>query len=89
MFNLLLQFTSKIFLIFSVEVLSMFNRVHEYRKKRNRSQKEVANSIGITRQTVSLIELGKYNPSLKLCIALAQYLETDLNTLFWRDTNEN
>ncbi|WP_347284433.1 helix-turn-helix transcriptional regulator [Lactobacillus taiwanensis] len=62
----------------------MFNRVHEYRKKRNKSQKEVANAVGITRQTVSLIELGKYNPSLKLCVALAQYLETDLNTLFWR-----
>ncbi|MCW8643759.1 helix-turn-helix domain-containing protein [Streptococcus macedonicus] len=38
--------------------------------------------IGGARQTVNLIENDKYNPSLDLCIKLAEVLQTDLNTLF-------
>ncbi|KRL69252.1 hypothetical protein FD08_GL001487 [Lentilactobacillus parakefiri DSM 10551] len=44
----------------------------------------MAEKIGVARQTINLIENGKYNPSLKLCISLAEELGTDLNTLFWK-----
>jgi len=44
----------------------------------------LAKSIGVSRQTINMIENGKYNPSLDLCINLAKELGTDLNSLFWR-----
>ncbi|TSO25563.1 helix-turn-helix transcriptional regulator [Lactobacillus sp. LL6] len=67
----------------------MYNKVKLFREKLNKSQKEVAKEIGVTRQTISLIEVGKYNPTLKLCVLLAKSLHTDLNTLFWSDDYEN
>ncbi|WP_371267673.1 helix-turn-helix transcriptional regulator [Streptococcus sp.] len=39
--------------------------------------------IGVTRQTVNLIENNKYSPSFELCITLVEALQTNLNTLFW------
>lgn len=62
----------------------MMNRVREYRKLNKLSQFELAEAIGVARQTINLIENDKYNPSLKLCILLAETLGTDLNTLFWK-----
>ncbi|MCW3764573.1 helix-turn-helix transcriptional regulator, partial [Weissella confusa] len=47
------------------------NRVKEFRKKRNISQVILAEQVGVARQTISLIENNKYNPSLELCINLA------------------
>ncbi|KEJ01619.1 helix-turn-helix transcriptional regulator [Clostridium botulinum] len=49
------------------------------------SQEQLANAIGVTRQTIGLIELGKYNPSLNLCIAIYRALNKTLNDLFWED----
>lgn len=62
----------------------MLNNVKKIRKDKKISQSELAKRTGITRQTISLIEVGKYNPSLKLCIELAEELDTDLNSLFWK-----
>ena len=59
------------------------NRVKEFRTNLGISQLALAKQIGIARQTVNLIENNKYNPSLDLCIKLAEALGTDLNTLFW------
>jgi putative transcriptional regulator len=50
------------------------------------SQEDLANSIGVTRQTIGLIEAGKYNPTLKLCIAICKTLNKTLNDLFWEET---
>ncbi|ARO07927.1 transcription regulator [Lactiplantibacillus plantarum] len=47
------------------------------------SQKELASKTGITRQTLSLIEKGTYNPSLKLCLNLCHVLNQTLDTVFW------
>ncbi len=47
------------------------------------SQQELADLIGATRQTIGLIEKGKYNPSLNLCIGIAKALNKTLNDLFW------
>lgn len=52
------------------------------------SQAELAMLIGVTRQTVCLIEKGEYNPSLKLCTAICRALGKTLNDLFWEDENE-
>lgn len=59
------------------------NRVKEFRIKQGISQLALAKSIGVARQTINLIENDKYNPSLDLCIKLAETLHSDLNTLFW------
>ena len=47
------------------------------------SQAELAQAVGATRQTVGLIEAGKYNPSLKLCVAICKTLGKTLDDLFW------
>lgn len=49
------------------------------------SQEQLAEKVGVTRQTISLIESGKYNPSLKLCIAICKALNKTLNDLFWEE----
>ena len=47
------------------------------------SQEDLANAVGVTRQTIGLIEAGKYNPTLKLCLAICKALNKTLNDLFW------
>ena len=47
------------------------------------SQEQLAEAVGVTRQTIGLIELGKYNPSLNLCIEICKNLNKTLNDLFW------
>lgn len=49
------------------------------------TQEDLAEKIGITRQTVGLIENGKYNPSLQLCIMICKELGKTLDELFWED----
>jgi len=49
------------------------------------SQQELADLIGATRQTIGLIERGKYNPSLNLCVNIAKTLDKTLNDLFWHE----
>ncbi len=52
------------------------------------SQQELADRVGATRQTIGLIEKGKYNPSLNLCIRIARELDKTLDDLFWEDEHE-
>lgn len=61
------------------------NRVKVYRLELGLSQLELAKAIGVSRQTINMIENNKYNPSLDLCINLAKALQTDLNSLFWNE----
>lgn len=51
------------------------------------SQQKLADQCDVTRQTIGLIEKGKYNPTLNLCIRIARVLDKTLNDLFW-DENE-
>ena len=55
------------------------------RIENNLSQQELADKVDVTRQTIGLIEKGKYNPSLKLCIKIAKTLNKTLDQLFWED----
>lgn len=49
------------------------------------SQEQLAELVGVTRQTIGLIESGNYNPSLKLCTEICKALNKTLNDLFWED----
>ena len=49
------------------------------------SQQDVANSLGVSRQTISAVESGDYNPTLNLCISICKLLGKTLNDLFWED----
>lgn len=53
------------------------------RVEKGLSQQDLADLVGATRQTIGLIEKGKYNPSLNLCINIAKALDRTLNDLFW------
>ncbi|MDX6152741.1 helix-turn-helix transcriptional regulator [Marinococcus sp. PL1-022] len=55
------------------------------RAEKNLSQQELAEQSGVSRQTIGLIELGKYNPSLQLCLAICKALSKTLDDLFWED----
>ncbi len=47
------------------------------------SQQELADRIGVSRQTVNAIEIGDYNPTIKLCVAICRTLGKTLDELFW------
>ena len=69
----------------------MENKVKLARVRANLTQQELADAVGITRQTVSLIEKGKYNPSLKLCLQICYVVNAKLDEIFWieqEDFNE-
>ena len=52
------------------------------------SQIELAQKVGVTRQTIGMIEAGNFNPSLKLCTDICRVLGKTLNDIFWVE-NEN
>lgn len=52
------------------------------------SQDDLAQMVGVTRQTIGLIESGNYNPTLKLCIAICKATNKTLDEIFWEDENE-
>lgn len=55
------------------------------RMEKDMSQIELAKRVGVTRQTIGMIEAGDYNPTLKLCIAICRELGKTLDELFWED----
>lgn len=59
------------------------NKVKLARVERNLTQEDLAERVGVTRQTIGLIEAGKYNPTLKLCLMIARETGKTLNDLFW------
>ena len=59
------------------------NRLRVARVAKDLTQQELADMVGVTRQTIGLIEANKYNPTLKLCLMLARVTEKTLDELFW------
>ncbi|GAA0719964.1 helix-turn-helix transcriptional regulator [Clostridium malenominatum] len=49
------------------------------------SQEDLAKKVDVTRQTIGMIESGKFNPSLQLCIAICKALGKTLNDIFWEE----
>ncbi len=59
------------------------------RAAKDLSQEQLAQAVGATRQTIGMIEAGKYNPTLNLCIAICRALGVTLNDLFWEETEQD
>ncbi len=55
------------------------------RMEKDISQIDLAKMVGVTRQTIGMIESGDYNPTLKLCLAICKALDKTLDDLFWED----
>lgn len=53
------------------------------RVEKNLSQQDLADQVNASRQTIGLIENGRYNPSLALCLKIAHALDKTLDQLFW------
>ncbi len=52
------------------------------------SQKDLADAVGVSRQTMNAIEQGDYNPTIKLCRAICKVLGKSLDDLFGEDGND-
>ena len=50
------------------------------------AQQQLAERVGVSRQTISAIEKGDYNPTINLCIAICKALNKTLDDLFWEET---
>ncbi len=49
------------------------------------SQQELADKVGVSRQTINAIEKGDYNPTIQLCRSICKALEKTLDDLFWEE----
>ena len=58
------------------------------RAAKDLSQEQLAQLVGVTRQTIGMIEAGRFNPSLALCVAICRELGKTLNDLFWNEEGE-
>lgn len=52
------------------------------------TQGDLAKLVGVTRQTINLIEAHKYNPTIKVCLAIANVLGTSIEKLFWMEEKQ-
>lgn len=67
----------------------MKNRVEQLRKEMGLSQEEFARALQVSRQTVSSIENGKYNPSLELAFQIADFFQKTIEELFlWKENDQ-
>ena len=67
------------------------NNLKIARVENEMTQQELAERVGVARQTIGLIEAGQYNPTIKLCLLLARATDKSLDELFWieKDTAPN
>ena len=49
------------------------------------SQQQLADAVGVSRQTINAIEKGDYNPTIRLCLAICKVLNKTLDELFWEE----
>ena len=61
----------------------------EARTRAGLSQQELAERLGVSRQTINAIEKGDYNPTIRLCVGICRVLGLTLNDLFWEQPPEN
>ncbi|MDO4793351.1 helix-turn-helix transcriptional regulator [Filifactor villosus] len=67
------------------ETLILRNRLKEARAQRNLSQRELAEMVGVSRNTISSIETGQFNPTAKLALILCIALNKKFEELFYFD----
>ena len=63
----------------------MNDKMKQARLEKNLSQTELAKKIGVSRQTINMIENGVYNPTIEWCIRICKEVGVTLNDLFWRE----
>ena len=66
----------------------MKTRIKELRARYNLTQEQLANKIGVRRETILFIESGKYNPSLKLAFQIAKELQSKVDEVFFFEDEE-
>ncbi|MGT2933453.1 helix-turn-helix transcriptional regulator [Streptococcus catagoni] len=66
----------------------MENRLQEFRKVRKISQSELAEEVGVTRQTIISLEKGRYNASLDLAFKLSRYFHVAIEDIFVYEEEE-
>jgi len=59
-------------------------KIKKLRKSKGATQKQLADAVDVSRQTISAMENGSFNPSLQLCIKIAKFFNTSLDEVFWR-----
>ncbi|MFX0103097.1 MAG: helix-turn-helix transcriptional regulator [Candidatus Hodarchaeota archaeon] len=64
------------------------NRIKDLRQRDGMSQAELAEKVGVTRQTIIYLEKGTYNPSLKLALKIASVFKVTIEQLFELDAHE-
>ena len=60
-------------------------RLKSAREGKDLSQQELADLVGVSRQTINAIEKGDYNPTIRLCLAICHVLGKTLDELFWEE----
>ena len=63
----------------------MKNRIEEIRKEKGIRQEDFAKALGVSRQTISSLETGRYNPSILLAYKIARYFELQIEEVFLFD----
>lgn len=60
----------------------MNNKIKEFRKEHGVTQEDLANNVGVTRQTIISLENGKYNASLQLAYKISKYFNSTIEEIF-------
>jgi putative transcriptional regulator len=59
------------------------NRIRVYRAEHRMSQAELADAVGVSRKTISTIEVGRFTPSLVIALQIARYFKVPVEQIFW------
>ena len=62
---------------------ALHNRIRVYRAEHRMSQGELAEAIGVSRKTISTIEVGRFTPSLVIALQIARYFKVPVEQIFW------
>ena len=65
------------------------NSVRQSRGEAKLTQEELADMVGVTRQTIGLIEKEKYNPTIALCLKMSRVLNKSIDQLFWLEEDRD
>ncbi|EFU76510.1 DNA-binding helix-turn-helix protein [Lachnoanaerobaculum saburreum DSM 3986] len=63
-------------------------RLKSARAAKDLSQQQLADMVGVSRQTINAIEKGDYNPTIRLCLSICYALDKSLDELFWDENTE-
>lgn len=58
------------------------------RAQKDITQKQLADAVGVSRQTINAVEQGEYNPTIKLCLKICYALDKKLDDLFWEENSD-